>query len=96
MYGSFLYSISIKPTDRRSLRESFILLECFVHYLSLLIKSAYAWPHLFTASAEVRIRLTTKKVGELKGDMQGLQFIDVWVGSLASDWIRFPESCRNH
>jgi len=52
--------------------------------------------HLFTASAEVRVRLTTQKVRDLNGDMQGLQFIHVWVGSLASDWIRFPESCRNH
>jgi hypothetical protein len=49
--------------------------------------------HLFTSPAEVRIRLTTGKIGERNDDMQGLQFIHVWTGTLTSDWLRFPESC---
>jgi hypothetical protein len=49
----------------------------------------------FSMPAEVRARFTTQRLGPLNGDVQGLQFIHVWVGALTSDRVRFPNDCGN-
>jgi len=50
--------------------------------------------HLFFAPADVRLRMTTREIANPNGDLQGLRFIHVWIGTLTSDWIHVPESCR--
>jgi hypothetical protein len=49
----------------------------------------------FSTPADLQLRLTTRQVGMLNGDVQGLNFIHVWIGTLASDWIRFPSECNS-
>ena len=49
----------------------------------------------FSIPAEVRARFTTQRLGPLNGDVQGLQFIHVWVGVLTSDRVSFPNDCGN-
>ena len=48
----------------------------------------------FASPAEVHVRLTTHEIGNPNLDVQGLRFIQVLVGTLTSDRIHFPESCR--
>jgi hypothetical protein len=48
----------------------------------------------FSSPAEVQVRLTTQEFGNLSADVQGLRFTDVWVGTLTSDRISFPDSCH--
>ena len=48
----------------------------------------------FATPAEVHVRLTTNEIGNPNLDVQGLRFIHVSVGTLTSDRIHFPESCR--
>ena len=50
--------------------------------------------HLFFTPADVRVRLTTREIANPNGDLEGLRFIHVWIGTLTSDWIHVPESCR--
>jgi hypothetical protein len=47
----------------------------------------------FSTPADLQLGLTTREVGRLNGDVQGLSFIHVWIGTLTSDWIRFPNQC---
>jgi hypothetical protein len=48
----------------------------------------------FVVPAELQLRLTTRETGKLISDLQGLSFVRVWVGTLTSDWIRFPGDCH--
>ena len=50
----------------------------------------------FSAPADLQLRLATREVDRTStsSDMQGLSLIHVWVGTLASDWIRFPSDCH--
>jgi hypothetical protein len=48
----------------------------------------------FSAPADLQLQLPTREIGETSRDMQGLSLIHVWVGTLASDWIRFPSDCH--
>jgi hypothetical protein len=49
---------------------------------------------LFVAPADLQLHLATREVGRANLDMQGISLIHVWVGTLASDWVRFPGDCH--
>src|SRR5262249_41027697 len=55
-------------------------------------------PHLieepFSAPADLQLHLTTREVGRANNDMQAISMIHVWVGTLTSDWVRFPSNCQ--
>jgi hypothetical protein len=63
---------------------------------SVVVTIPKGFRHLFTSPAAIRIRLTTGAIRDVNSDMQGLQFIHVWSGTLTSDWIQFPASCQTH
>jgi hypothetical protein len=48
----------------------------------------------FSAPADLQLQLVTREVGETNNDMRGLSSIHVWVGTLTSDWVRFPSDCH--
>ena len=48
----------------------------------------------FSKPANVQLHLTTRDIADPNLDLQGLRFIHVWVGTLSSDWITVPGSCR--
>ena len=48
----------------------------------------------FSAPADLQLQLVTREVGETNHDMRGLSSIHVWVGTLTSDWVRFPGDCH--
>jgi hypothetical protein len=48
----------------------------------------------FSAPADLQLQLVTREVGETNRDMQGLSVIHVWVGTLTSEWVRFPSDCH--
>jgi len=50
---------------------------------------------LFSSPAEVSVRLKTRELQSLNSDVQGLSFVHVWVGTLTSERIPFPGSCRH-
>jgi hypothetical protein len=56
-------------------------------------------PHLtqepFSAPADLQLHLTTREVGRANNDMQGISLIHVWVGTVTSDWVRFPSDCHS-
>jgi hypothetical protein len=60
---------------------------------SVAVSIPRGFQELFSTPADVQIRLTTQEIGSPNGDLQGLQLIHVWIGTLTSDWIRFPDSC---
>ena len=47
----------------------------------------------FSQPANLRLRLTTREVGSLNPDSQGLAFINVWIGEVESELLRFPSQC---
>jgi len=49
---------------------------------------------LFSTPADMHARLTTQENRNPNLDVQGLRFIHVWVGTLTSERISFPNSCR--
>jgi hypothetical protein len=55
-------------------------------------------PHLaeepFSAPADLQLHLATREVGRTNNDMQGIRLIHVWVGTLTSNWVRFPSDCH--
>ena len=48
----------------------------------------------FSAPADLQLQLVTREVGDTNRDMQRLSLIHVWVGTLISDWVRFPSDCH--
>ena len=48
----------------------------------------------FLAPADLQLHLATREVGRANLDMQGISLIHVWVGTLASDWVRVPGDCH--
>lgn len=50
----------------------------------------------FSAPADLQLRLATREIDRTStsSDMQGLSLIHVWVGTLTSDWVRFPSDCH--
>ena len=61
---------------------------------SVVISIPKGFRDLFSTPVGVRVRLTTQQIGNTNLDVQGLRFIHVWVGTLTSDQISFPNSCR--
>src|SRR5262245_17565773 len=49
----------------------------------------------FSAPADLQLHLTTREVGRANSDMQAISLIHVWVGTLTSDWVRFPIDCHS-
>ncbi len=49
---------------------------------------------LVDGPADIQLRLTTREMGRTNSDVQGLSLIQLWVGTLTSDWIRFPGDCH--
>jgi hypothetical protein len=47
----------------------------------------------FSSPAELRLHLMTREIGNPNFDVQGLRVIHVWVGTITSDWIHFPDAC---
>jgi len=47
----------------------------------------------FSAPAAIQVRLRTHEAGQPNSDMQGVQFIHLWVGALESGPIQFPDAC---
>jgi hypothetical protein len=47
----------------------------------------------FSTSAAVTVHLTTHENEPINPDTKGLEFIHVWVGTLTSNAIRFPDDC---
>jgi hypothetical protein len=56
----------------------------------VLTPSLSEWPFL-AAPAELQMRLTTAPNEKPNLDVLGLGLIHVWVGTLTSEWVRFPE-----
>jgi hypothetical protein len=50
--------------------------------------------HPFSAPADLQLHLATREVGRANNDMQGISLIHVWVGTLTSNWVRFPGDCH--
>lgn len=50
-------------------------------------------PDLFANPVSVQARLETRGIERPNLDMQALRSIDVWVGTLTSDWIDVPGGC---
>jgi hypothetical protein len=48
----------------------------------------------FVAPADLQLHLATREVGRANVDMQGISLSHVWVGTLASDWVRFRDDCH--
>jgi hypothetical protein len=47
----------------------------------------------FSQPANLRLRLTTREIGSLNPEIQGLAFINVWIGEVESELLRFPSQC---
>ena len=61
---------------------------------SMVVSIPSGFRELFSAPSQVHVSLTTQEFGRLSGDVQGLRFTDVWVGTLTSAPIAFPNSCH--
>jgi hypothetical protein len=50
-------------------------------------------PGDFANATKVQAHLTTHQMDSPNLDMQGLRFVQVWVGTLTSEWIDVPQAC---